>query len=79
MGRRGTQWDLARTSWDAYVLILSFVRLVLVNRKIVDPCKFMESRIDAGRRGGIIYSPYNTPKQCFDIIHRCVVGHPLVC
>lgn len=35
MGRRGTPWD-------AHVSISSFVRLGLVNRKIVDACKFME-------------------------------------
>ena len=39
-GHHGTTRDIAGTSWDACVLALSCVRLVLVNYKIVDICKF---------------------------------------
>ena len=42
MGRRGTSRDIEGhrgTSWDACVLDLNCVRLVLVNYKIVNICK----------------------------------------
>ena len=41
-GHRGTSRDIEEhrgTSWDAYVLDLSCVRLVLVNYKIINICK----------------------------------------
>ena len=40
----GTTRDLARTSWDACVLALSCVRLVLLKYKLVSICK---STVDA--------------------------------
>ena len=42
-GHRGTTKDIAGISWDAYDLALSCVRLVLVNYKIVNICKFIVS------------------------------------
>ena len=40
-GHRWTTRDITGTSWDACVLVLSCVRLVLVNYKMVSICKFI--------------------------------------